>query len=223
MRLLLVEDEKELSNALVALLKHHNYAVDAVYNGEDALDYIETGLYDGVILDVMLPKLDGFSVLKTVRSKSNQIPILLLTAKSEIEDKCYGLDLGADDYLTKPFSIKELISRIRALMRRKGELTQNVLSFGNVNLNRMTYELFTESGKVKLNNKEFQIIETFMMSPKSVYSVEQIMTKIWGYDTESDINVVWVYVSYVRKKLKAINADIEIKINRNAGYYLEQK
>ncbi len=221
MRLLLAEDEKDLSKALSTMLKYNNYSVDAVYNGQDALDYIETGIYDGVILDIMMPKLDGLAVLKKVREGGNKIPIIMLTAKSEIDDRCLGLDLGADDYLTKPFSMKELLSRIRAMIRRKSEAVESVLSYGNVNLNRQTFELSSGDKIVKLKNKEFQMLEMFMLSPKKVISVEQFMTKIWGFDSEAEINVVWVYISYLRKKLKSINANVEIKANRNAGYFLE--
>ncbi len=221
MRLLLAEDEKDLSKALCTMLKYNNYSVDAVYNGQDALDYIDTGIYDGVILDIMMPKVDGLTVLKTVRNKGNKVPILLLTAKTEIDDRCLGLDLGADDYLTKPFAMKELLSRIRAMIRRKSETASNTLVFGNVTLNRQTFELCSGDKSVKLGNKEFQMIEMFMLFPKKVISVEQFMTKIWGFDSEAEINVVWVYISYLRKKLKSINANIEIKANRNVGYFLE--
>ena len=222
MRLLLAEDEKHLSKALVTLLKYNNYSVDAVYNGQDALDYLETGIYDGVILDIMMPKLDGISVLKELRARGNNVPVLMLTAKSEIEDKCLGLDLGADDYLTKPFSTKELISRIRAMIRRKSEPVQDKLSLGNLTLDRAAYELSTAFGQVKLTAKEFQIIELMLLAPKTVISIEQLMVKVWGYDTEVDFNIVWVYVSYLRKKLKQIKANVEIVSSRNAGYYLEQ-
>ncbi len=223
MRLLLAEDEKDLSKALITMFKYNNYSVDAVYNGQDAIDFIETGIYDGVILDIMMPKIDGITVLKTIRSKGNNIPILLLTAKSEIDDRCLGLDMGADDYLTKPFAMKELLARIRNMIRRKSETAENTLKFGNVVLNRHTFELCSENEKVMLNNKEFQMIEMFMLSPKKVIPVEQFMTKIWGFDSEAEINVVWVYISYLRKKLKSINADIEIKSNRNVGYFLGNK
>ncbi len=221
MRLLLAEDEKDLAYTLSTMLKYNNYSVDVVYNGQDALDYIESDIYDGVILDIMMPKVDGLTVIKTLRSKNNNIPILLLTAKSQVDDRCLGLDIGADDYLTKPFSTKELLSRIRAVIRRKTETFETALSYGNVTLNRHTFELISGDKSVKLTNKEFQMIEMFILSPKKVISVEHFMNKIWGFDSEAEINVVWVYVSYLRKKLKSIGANVEIKANRNVGYFLE--
>jgi len=184
MRLLLVEDELELSNALVAILKHNNYSVDAVYDGEAALEYLEDQNYDGVILDVMMPKLDGISVLKQLRSKGNNIPVIMLTAKSEIDDKVLGLDYGADDYLTKPFVTKELLARIRAMTRRKTTVTDTTLTFGNISLDRATFELSSPSGSCKLANKEFQIVELLMLNPKNLISTEKFMEKIWGYDSE---------------------------------------
>jgi DNA-binding response OmpR family regulator len=223
MRLLLCEDEIELSDALVAIFKHNNYSVDAVYDGEEALNYLETENYDGVILDIMMPKLDGISVLKTIRSKGNHVPVLMLTAKSEIDDKVLGLDWGADDYLTKPFVTKELIARIRAITRRKTEPIDSILSFGNITLNRLTFELRSEQGSFRLANKEFQILEMLMVNPLNTISTDHFMEKIWGYDTDSEINVVWVYISYIRKKLLGIGANVEIKARRNIGYSLEEK
>lgn len=201
MRLLLAEDEKDLSDALVTVLKHNNYSVDAVYNGQDALDYLTEGdNYDGAILDIMMPKLDGISVLKQVRAQGNHLPILMLTAKSEIDDRVNGLDSGADDYLTKPFSMKELLARIRAMTRRQAETTDAILSFGDVRLDRSTYQLSTDTGTLRLANKEYQMLEMLMTNPGQVISVEQFMDKIWGYDSEAEFNVVWVYISYLRKK-----------------------
>ncbi|MGL4362027.1 MAG: response regulator transcription factor [Cellulosilyticaceae bacterium] len=223
MRLLLVEDEKELSNALVVILKHNNYSVDAVYDGEEALEYLEAENYDGVILDCMMPKMDGITVLKTMRRKGNHIPVLMLTAKAEVEDKVLGLDHGADDYLTKPFETKELLARIRAMMRRQTEMTSSILWFGNVQLNRTSFELKTEQGQFRLANKEFQMMEMLLINPSYPISTEQFMEKIWGYDSDAEINVVWVYISYLRKKLQAIGANINIKAARNIGYYLEEK
>ncbi len=221
MRLLLAEDEKELSKALCTLLKYNNYSVDAVYDGQDAIDYVESGVYDAVILDVMMPKVNGLTVLKTLRSRGNNVPILMLTARSEIDDRCLGLDLGADDYLTKPFSTKELLSRIKAIIRRKSERVEENLVFGDVELNRNTFELTSKGGSVKLCNKEFQMLELMMLSPKNVFSVERFMNKVWDFDSEADLSVVWVYVSYLRKKLKQIKSKVEIKSNRGVGYYLE--
>lgn len=222
MRLLLAEDERELSNALVAILKHNNYSVDAVYNGEEALEYLEAENYDGVILDIMMPKIDGLTVLKKIREKGNSIPVLMLTAKSEIDDKVVGLDCGADDYLTKPFATKELLARIRAMTRRKTDMTHSILSFGNITLDRTTFELKSQQGYFRLANKEFQMLEMLMVNPNQPISTERFMEKIWGYDSDAEINVVWVYISYLRKKLTAIGANVHIKAYRNMGYSLEE-
>ena len=223
MRLLLAEDEKTLSNALVTILKHNNYSVDAVYNGEDAIDYIETGVYDGAILDIMMPKVDGITVLKTIRAGGNKMPVLLLTAKSDVDDKVLGLDAGADDYRTKPFVTKELLARIRAMTRRQAELTDNSLSFGDLKLDRVSFELSSPSGKLPLTAKEFQIMESFMNHPSQIISAERLMEKIWGFDSDSEINVVWTYISYLRKKLKLLQSGVTIKAVRNIGYTLENE
>ena len=222
MRLLLAEDEKELSDALVTLLRHNNYSVDAVYDGDDALEYLRTGLYDGAILDIMMPKKDGIEVLKTARAEGLGLPVIMLTARSEIDDRVAGLDAGADDYLTKPFAIKELLARIRAMTRRGGETAENTLSFGNVTLDRLTFEISGPAGKVRLSNKEYQMFEMLMVNPGQILSTERFMDKIWGYDSETELNVVWVYVSYIRKKLAGIGADIKITAVRNLGYVLEK-
>lgn len=223
MRLLLAEDEKDLSDALVTVLKHNNYSVDAVYNGQDALDYLEMGNYDGAILDIMMPVVDGLTVLKKIRSSGNHIPIILLTAKAEIDDRVNGLDSGADDYLTKPFSMKELLARIRAMTRRQAETTDSILHFGNITLNRSTYQLSTADKTIRLANKEYQMLEMLLANPGQIISVEQFMDKIWGYDSESELNVVWVYISYLRKKLTSIDARIQIKATRGLGYSIEEK
>ena len=223
MRLLLAEDEKTLSIALVTILKHNNYSVDAVYNGEDAIDYIETGVYDGAILDIMMPKVDGITVLKTIRAGGNKMPVLLLTATSDVDDKVLGLDAGADDYLTKPFVTKELLARIRAMTRRQAELTDNSLSFGDLKLDRVSFELSSPSGKLPLTAKEFQIMESFTNHPSQIISAERLMEKIWGFDSDSEINVVWTYISYLRKKLKLLQSGVTIKAVRNIGYTLENE
>lgn len=223
MRLLLAEDEKELSNALVVILRHNNYSVDAVYDGQDALDYLETGLYDGAVLDIMMPKVDEISVLKKVREQGSAIPILLLTAKSEIDDCVLGLDSGADDYLTKPFATKELLARIRAMTRRQSETTDAVLSFANLSLNRSTFELSSAKTAFRLANKEFQMLEMLMLNQQQVIPIERFMEKIWGYDSDTEQSVVWVYISYLRKKLTALDATVHIKALRNLGYSLEEK
>ena len=223
MRLLLSEDEHELSNALVTVLKHNNYSVDAVYNGQDALDYLETGNYDGAILDIMMPKMDGLTVLKTIRLHGNPVPVLLLTAKSEIDDRVMGLDCGAGDYLTKPFSMKELLARIRAMTRRKTDTTDSVLRFGDIELDRSTYQLSRKTDSIRLANKEYQMLEMLMINPGQIISTEQFMDKIWGYDSDAELNVVWVYISYLRKKLSSLDSTIQIKATRGLGYSLEEK
>lgn len=223
MRLLLAEDERELSNALVAILKHNNYTVDAVYNGEDAFHYLETENYDGVILDIMMPKMDGITVLKKIRRQKNDVPVLILTAKSDVDDRVLGLDSGADDYLSKPFAAKELLARIRSITRRKTEAVSAVLKFGNISLNCANFELSSPSGSVRLQNKEFQMFQMLIANPKQLISTERFMEKIWGYNSDAEINVVWVYISYLRKKLTKLEADIQIKATRNQGYSLEER
>lgn len=222
MRLLLAEDEQALSKALKAILERNNYSVDAAYDGQEALDYLNADNYDGVILDIMMPKVDGITVLKEIRKNGNTIPVLLLTAKSEIDDKVTGLDAGANDYLTKPFNSRELLARIRAMIRTQSVQPDSKLQVGNVTLDCATYELSTQSGSYRLANKEFQMMEMLMSNPKSLISSERFMEKIWGYDSEAEINVVWVYISYLRKKLTALDANIGIKAMRNAGYRLEE-
>ena len=220
MRLLLAEDEKALSKALVKIFERNNYSVDAVFNGEDALTYIESGNYDAAVLDIMMPKTDGISVLKKVRASGITLPILMLTAKSEIDDRVFGLDSGANDYLPKPFDTKELLARIRCMTRGR-ESTDTRLRMGNITLDRATFELSSPTEGFRLANKEFQIMEMFLMNPHQIFSTEHIMEKIWGYDSASEVNVVWVYISYLRKKLTALGADIQIRASRNAGYSLE--
>lgn len=223
MRILLAEDEKALVNALCTILKHGNYSVDAVYNGADAVEYIESGVYDVAILDIMMPVMDGITALKTIRKRGNNIPVIMLTAKSQVDDKVLGLDSGANDYLTKPFAAKELLARIRAVTRGGpgSEAVSNTLKYGNIRLNLTTYELSSDSGSFKLANKEFQMMEMLMKAPSIIISQERFMEKIWGFESEAESNVVWVNISYLRKKLKALNANINIKATRNVGYSLE--
>ncbi|MGN1166955.1 MAG: response regulator transcription factor [Lachnospiraceae bacterium] len=222
MRLLLAEDEKPLSKALTVILERNNYSVDAVFDGQTALEYLNADNYDGVILDIMMPKVDGITVLKEIRSRGNLIPVLLLTAKSEVDDKVEGLDAGANDYLAKPFHSKELLARIRAMTRTKVAQPNSRLRIGNVTLDRATFELSTPSGSYRLANKEFQMMELMMSNPDNLISSERFMEKIWGYDSDAEINVVWVYISYLRKKLSALQANIQIKAARNVGYSLEE-
>ncbi len=223
MQLLLAEDEQELSDALVAILEHAQYSVDAVYNGRDALDYLQSCDYDGAILDVMMPGMDGFTVLKKIREQGNTVPVLMLTAKSEIDDRVYGLDLGADDYLTKPFAMKELLARVRSITRRVTEATSAVLTMGNVTLDCTSFLLSTTDGNTHLPGKEYQLMELFLSNPRQVISTERIMERVWGYESESEINTVWVTISGLRKKLASLGANIEIKVKRGQGYYLEEK
>ena len=222
MRLLVAEDEKSLSKALVRILTHSNYSVDAVYDGEEALDYLDTENYDGVILDIMMPKMDGLTVLKTIRERGNLVPVILLTAKSEIDDKVRGLDLGANDYLTKPFDPKELLARIRAMTRTQIASPNSVLRIGNISLDQKSFELSSPAGSYRLANKEYQVMELLMSNQNSIIPTEHIFERIWGYDSEAEINTVWVYISYLRKKLTKLNANIKIKATRNTGYSIEE-
>lgn len=223
MRLLLAEDERSLSKAIVTILRKNNYEVDPVYDGQDAIDYLENGTYDGAILDIMMPRMDGLSVLKKLRAGGSQVPVLILTARSEIDDKVAGLDSGANDYLTKPFAVPELMARIRAMTRTQSAQNSSQLTFGNITLDQTTFELSSPGGKFRLANKEFQMLELLMSNPHHLISTEQFMEKIWGFESEADLSVVWVYISYLRKKLTALDADVQIKASRNAGYSLEEK
>lgn len=222
MRLLFAEDEKSLSRAITVILKKNHYEVDAVYDGEEALAYLECGTYDGAILDIMMPKKDGLTVLKEIRRQGINTPVLMLTAKAEIDDRVLGLDSGANDYLTKPFAAPELLARIRAMTRT--QMTQNTssLSFGNLSLNQTSFELSSPSASYQLTNKEFQLLELLMANPGQVISSDRLFEKIWGYESDADPSVIWVYISYLRKKLTALNASVRIRAIRNAGYRLEE-
>lgn len=223
MRILLAEDERSLSRAVAALLERNCYSVDTVFDGVEALAYLEAGNYDAVILDIMMPRMDGLAVLTRLRAQGNPIPVLMLTAKSEIDDKVAGLDAGANDYLTKPFSTRELLARIRAMTRTQQGQVNTKMCFGCVTLDQSNYELSTPSGSFRLANKEYQMMELLMRNPGQSVSTERFLEKIWGYDTDAEINVVWVYISYLRKKLTALNADVQIRASRNVGYSLEVK
>lgn len=222
MRILLAEDERSLSRAAIALLEKNNYSADAVYDGQEALEYLESGNYDALILDLMMPKMDGMTVLRTLRERGNPIPVLILTAKSEVDDKVLGLDTGANDYLTKPFSTQELMARIRAMTRSQsgGQVTSR-LTFGNITLDQATFELSSPTGSFRLANKEFQMMELLMRNPRQLIPTERFLERIWGYDSDVELSVVWVYISYLRKKLSALRANIQIKVTRNAGYSLK--
>ncbi|MBR0062653.1 MAG: response regulator transcription factor [Oscillospiraceae bacterium] len=221
MKLLFAEDEKSLSRAVKMILEKSNYVVDAVYDGAEALDYLAADSYDGVILDIMMPKKDGITVLREMRERGDMTPVLLLTAKSEIDDKVLGLDSGANDYLTKPFDSKELLARLRAMLRVQHTQTSSALAYGNVTLDTATCTLASPSGSYKLAGKEYGIMELFMRSPAVIISAERILERVWGYESDADINVVWVYLSYLRKKLSVLDADVQIKATRGAGYSLE--
>ncbi len=223
MRLLLAEDERELADALAMILKHNHYSVDVVYNGRDALDYLEGQEYDGAVLDIMMPGMDGLTVLKNIRSAGNGVPVLLLTAKSGVDDRVEGLDGGANYYHPKPFHTRELLARIRAMTRRQAAEVDNLLRCGNLTLDRSTFEIAAPGGKLRLGNKEFQMLEMLMANPGQVLGVERFMERVWGYGSDTEASVVWVNISYLRKKLLSVGADVQIKAVRNQGYSLESK
>lgn len=221
MRLLLAEDERSMSRALTAILIKNNYSVDPVYDGEEALRFLRTGDYDAAILDIMMPKMDGIEVLKRIRAEGMLLPVIMLTAKSQVEDKIEGLDSGANDYLTKPFDAKELLARIRAMTRVSTVQADSVLKFGNLSLDRTTSELKGPAGAIRLSGKEYQMLELMMSNPKVLMSAERLFDKIWGLDSDADISVVWTFISYLRKKLESVGADVKIKASRGQGYLLE--
>lgn len=220
MRILLAEDDVALNKVLTQILKRNSYTVDSVFNGKDALDYINSGLYDLAVLDIMMPVMDGLTALKQLRDAKNDIPVIMLTAKSELEDRVSGLDTGADDYITKPFKTEELLARIRAVTRRNTPQKTNLPTYGNLSLDVTTYEISVDGKAVKLNHKEFQLMEMLMSSPKSIISADKFMEKIWDVDSNAELSVVWVYISGLRKKLASLNANVTIKASRNIGYYL---
>lgn len=221
MKLLYAEDEKSMSEAVTDILEYHNYTVDAVYNGNDALDWAKAEHYDGIILDIMMPGLNGIEVLQQLRKEGVKTPVLLLTAKAEIENRIEGLDAGADDYLPKPFNMGELLARVRAMLRRREEFTPNILEAGNITLNMQSCELSGNGQSFILPKLEYQMMELLMLNKGIYLSTEDLLTKVWGYETDADIGIVWVYISYLRKRLTALNANVEIKVKRNIGYTLE--
>ena len=224
MRILIVEDEAQLSEALGAILEKNNYIVDRVFDGESGLDYIFSDIYDGVILDIMLPKLNGIEVLKKARKEGISTPIILLTAKGEVEDRILGLDCGADDYLPKPFYVEELMARIRALTRRKGEVqSDNLLSYGDINLNIGNLELSSKENSIKLTAKESGLLELLINRKDMISNKDDIISKLWGYESEAEHNNVEVYVSFLRRKLSYLKSKVAIKAIRNLGYILEYK
>lgn len=220
MRILIAEDENELSRALCAVLHHHNYSVDTVDNGADALEWARTQNYDGIILDIMMPEMDGIQVLRRLRSEGISTPVLILTAKSELDDKITGLDAGADDYLSKPFAMGELLARIRAMTRRRDSFIPDVLKYGDLSLDRASFTLECGGRRERLGNREFQMLEMLMSGQGRVIPTELFMQRIWGYDTDAEVNVVWVYISYLRKKLTALGSCVEIRATRGVGYIM---
>lgn len=223
MRFLIAEDDRDISKALVMILEKNNYSVDSVFNGKEAYEYAVSDNYDGIILDIMMPELDGIEVLTKLRSERISTPILLLTAKAEVDDRVAGLDAGADDYLAKPFAISELLARLRAMLRRKGEFQPDILEFKSVTLNKATYELGYNDKYVRLASREFQMLEMLMKMPGQVIPTDQFMDKIWGWDSEVEVSIVWVYISNLRKKFATIQAPIEIHAIRGVGYCMGAK
>ena len=222
MKLLYAEDERSLSEAVVDILTFHKFSVDAVYDGEEALSYAETEDYDGIILDIMMPKMDGLTVLKKLRAAGNTTPVLLLTAKSQVEDQVEGLDLGADDYLPKPFEMKLLIARVRAMLRRREEYVPTVLTMGDIKLNQHNYELSCGDKSVVLPKLEYQMMELFMRNKGTYFTTEDLLSKVWGYETDAENGTVWVYISYLRKRLTEVESKVELVAKRNIGYRLEE-
>lgn len=224
MRILVVEDEIHLAEALSHILKKNNYTVDVSNDGESGLDNALSDIYDVIVLDIMLPKMDGITVLKKIRAEGLDVPVILLTAKGEIADKVHGLDSGADDYLAKPFNTEELLARIRALGRRRGEITDNnnLLQFGDITLNTSTLKLSGSTNEINLTLKEFELLEYLILHKNIVASKEQIIEKLWGFDSEAESNHVEVYVSFLRKKLKFVHSHVSINAVRGVGYILKE-
>ena len=221
MRILLAEDEVATAKAVKLLLEKAKYSVDIVHNGTDAWAHISSDMYDVIVLDVMMPGMSGIEVLSLARNNDISTPILMLSAKSEVEDRVAGLEAGADDYLPKPFATNELLARIKALGRRNAAYADSVHTVGNLHLDGNRYKMSIGDRSTNLTNKEFQLMELFVTHPGRVFSTEHLMNRIWGYDTESEIGVVWTHIGYIRKKLRELNADVEIKTIRGAGYALE--
>lgn len=223
MKILIADDEIDLTNVLSTILKKDNYTVDIVHDGKEALDYLKFGNYDALILDVMMPIIDGYTVLKKMRENNIKTPVLMLTAKSETDDKVYGLDLGADDYLAKPFDVKELLARLRVLIRRNNSQASNILSFEDIKLDLSSFTLSNNEKSINLTNKEFQIMELLMSKPGKIVSPEIILNKVWAFDAEVDLPIIWVFISNLRKKIQQLSSTVELKSNRGAGYYLAKK
>lgn len=222
MKLLFAEDDRDISRAVSTVLKSQKYTVDTVFTGTDAYTYASAGQYDGIILDIMMPGMDGLEVLRRLRREGVQTPVLLLTAKAELEDRVAGLDSGADDYLPKPFAVSELLARIRAMLRRKGDFTPDILTFGGLELNRSTFEIGFSGKTVSLVAREYQVFERLMERAGSIITTDSLMEQVWGWDSEVEVSIVWVTISNLRKKLAAIEAPVEIHAVRGVGYKLEE-
>ena len=222
MRLLIAEDDHDIRRALVALLQKNNYTVDETDNGTDAYTFTSRGQYDGIILDIMMPGMDGMEVLSKLRAEKNNVPILLLTAKSEVEDRVRGLDAGADDYLPKPFSVSELLARVRAMLRRREPYQAEVLSYGDLSLNSAYFELICHDQKLPLSSREYQIMEMLMRTPTAIVTSDNLMEQVWGWDSEVSVNNIWVYISNLRKKLQQLNTSVSIRAVRGVGYCMEE-
>ena len=223
MRILFAEDDRDLNNAVKALLERNGYMVDAVYDGEDAVDYALSGQYDGLLLDWMMPKLDGIQALSRIRAQGINLPCLMLTARDAVEDKVTGLDAGADDYLSKPFNASELLARIRAMLRRRDAYVPDVLTFEDLSLDKGSFELRCKGNTLRLTGKTYKLMELLMENPHMLFSISQLMERIWGWDAEAEINVVWVNISQLRKKLAELDSAVEIRVHRGSGYSLEKK
>ena len=223
MKILYAEDDRDLSSAVRTLLERSGYLVDAVYDGAEAVDYALAETYDGMILDWMMPEKDGVEVLREMRQKGVKTPCLLLTARDDVEDRVTGLDAGADDYLPKPFNGKELLARIRAMLRRRDSFVPDVISWEDLQLDKGSCELACGGQKIRLTGKMYQLMELFMENPKHLFSAQQLMDKVWGWESEAEINVVWVNISQLRKKLGELNSETEIRVYRGTGYALEKK
>ncbi len=221
MRLLIAEDDIKLLKSLKHIFESNKYMADAVSNGIDAYDYAVTGEYDGIVLDIMMPGMDGVEVLKKIRAQGISAPVLFLTAKTEIYQRVEGLDAGADDYLPKPFSTQELLARVRAMLRRKDNYAPEIIRINGLSLNRSTYELSYEAHICALSGREYQIMEMLMQRPSFVITSDEFLSHVWGWNSEVDVSVIWVHISNIRKKLSAMNAPLEIRFVRGAGYKLE--
>lgn len=223
MKILFAEDDRDLSAAVKTLLERSGYLVDAVYDGAEAVDYALAEAYDGMILDWMMPEKDGVEALREMRQKGIKTPCLLLTARDDVEDRVTGLDAGADDYLSKPFNGKELLARVRAMLRRRESFVPDIVSWEDLQLDKGSCELRCGANSVRLTGKMYQLMELFMENPKHLFSAQQLMDKVWGWESEAEINVVWVNISQLRKKISELNSETEIRVYRGTGYALEKK